>query len=251
LHWSVTNVKSVLLNGGGVAGVATQQVCPTATTLYVLSVNNLDGTSTSSYLTIWVVPSNTIVIHFWAEQYTLAPSTCTILHWGVDGVQSVYLRVPGVPDTGVSGHAQQKECPQGTETYSIMAFTADARSARADVTLQPTTITIGPSEVIAQGIIASVTELENINPNSVSPLNGYQIVVDAVEPIVKSGLGCCQTEVNLWIPKAMVNGTYATQVDWPIVIGQLIEFRLPSCDATDCKVYTIPSTPFYIKLRSS
>ncbi len=62
--------------------------------------------------------------------------------------------------------------------------TSDARSARADVTLQPTTIiSLGPSEVIAQGIVASATELENINPNAAAPLNGFQIVVDAVSPI--------------------------------------------------------------------
>ncbi len=54
--------------------------------------------------------------------------------------------------------------------------------------------------------------------------------------------------MNLWIPKALVNGTYPTQVDWPIVTGQLIEFRLPSCNATHCKVYTIPSSPFYLKV---
>ncbi len=72
-----------------------------------------------------------------------------------------------------------------------------------------------------------------------------------VSPIVKGGLGCCQTEMNLRIPKALVNGTYPTQVNWPIVTGQLIEFRLPSCNATDCKVYTIPSSPFYLKVRSN
>ena len=30
LRWSVTNVKEVRLNGQGVAGVATQQVCPSS-----------------------------------------------------------------------------------------------------------------------------------------------------------------------------------------------------------------------------
>ncbi|MBN1975852.1 MAG: hypothetical protein JW918_00495 [Anaerolineae bacterium] len=46
LHWKVQNVQAVFLDGKGVVGVGSQEVCPCEDTTYILSVTLLDGTKT-------------------------------------------------------------------------------------------------------------------------------------------------------------------------------------------------------------
>ncbi len=41
--WSVSNVRAVFFQGGGVSGDGSREVCPTTTTTYILRVEKLDG----------------------------------------------------------------------------------------------------------------------------------------------------------------------------------------------------------------
>jgi pSer/pThr/pTyr-binding forkhead associated (FHA) protein len=58
LRWDVESVREVYLDGEGVAGHATRQVCPSATTTYVLHVVLSDGSATDRELTINVIDSS-------------------------------------------------------------------------------------------------------------------------------------------------------------------------------------------------
>jgi len=54
LRWDVENVREVYLDGGGVAGHGTREVCPPATKTYTLRVTLTDGSITDRDLTITV-----------------------------------------------------------------------------------------------------------------------------------------------------------------------------------------------------
>jgi hypothetical protein len=54
LLWHVENVKAVFLDGTGVAGVGSKEVCPCKDTTYVLSVTLLDDTKTERSFTLRV-----------------------------------------------------------------------------------------------------------------------------------------------------------------------------------------------------
>jgi hypothetical protein len=54
LHWRVENVQAVFLDGGGVVGTGSREVCPCETMTYVLSVTLLDGAKTERSVTIKV-----------------------------------------------------------------------------------------------------------------------------------------------------------------------------------------------------
>ena len=54
LHWRVENVQAVFLDGGGVVGTGSKEVCPCETTTYILSVTLLDGAKMERSFTIKV-----------------------------------------------------------------------------------------------------------------------------------------------------------------------------------------------------
>jgi len=54
LHWKVQNVQAVFLDGKGVVGEGSQEVCPCEDTTYILSVTLLDGTTTERSVTVRV-----------------------------------------------------------------------------------------------------------------------------------------------------------------------------------------------------
>jgi hypothetical protein len=54
LHWRVENVQAVFLDGGGVVGTGSKEVCPCETTTYILSVTLLDGAKTERSVTVKV-----------------------------------------------------------------------------------------------------------------------------------------------------------------------------------------------------
>jgi hypothetical protein len=55
LRWDVEKVREVYLDGGGVTGHSTRQVCPAATTTHTLNVVLADGSATERTVTIVVV----------------------------------------------------------------------------------------------------------------------------------------------------------------------------------------------------
>ncbi|HEX3053064.1 MAG TPA: hypothetical protein VHP83_20565, partial [Aggregatilineaceae bacterium] len=54
LTWRVEGIKAVYLQGGGVVGAGTVQVCPTTTTTYNLKVIKMDNVEDNRYITITV-----------------------------------------------------------------------------------------------------------------------------------------------------------------------------------------------------
>ena len=95
LHWNATGVRAVWLNHDGlhegVAGVDQRSVTPATDTVYQLEVDTGSGTVTKQ-TTVYVLPANSIIMSFWAEQYALAAKGCTTLHWSVKNVQRVSER---------------------------------------------------------------------------------------------------------------------------------------------------------------
>ncbi|HEX9117723.1 MAG TPA: hypothetical protein VGA61_16755 [Anaerolineae bacterium] len=250
LDWHVENVKQVFLNDQGVAGVATQQVCPGATTDYTLRVVDAAGAEASRRLTVWVAPAGKILIRFWADQYALPPGTCTTLHWAVDNVEAVYWRAPGdAAETGVAGHATKEVCPSGSGTYTIHADASGFRTETKGLTLQVGNPSLGSRELVAQGVVTAVNQVADLDPNTAGNLAGWRIDVDGISPLFTGYSGCCQSKMSLSILQGLVSGQYPTQVDWPLRPGQLIEFWLAPCGSAGCNVFSTPSR-FYLKARS-
>lgn len=245
LRWRATNVIAVYLDDQGVAGEATREVCPATTTTYKLRVESSSGTTTKE-LTIAVVPAQTIVIKFWAEQYTMPAGSCTTLHWSVENVQAVYLDVTG-QEEGVAGSGTREVCPEGIQFYIVRAVAGDGTSAQKEVTLQGSAPPMSANEVIAQAIVNNVTYVDDLDPYGAGNLQGWRLLLDGVNPLFKGSGDCCETTITLQITQAQASGAYGSFIDWPINIGQLIEFRA-FCTAGVCNLDTNRS--FYLKLRS-
>ncbi len=114
LRWRVTGARAVYLNNVGVAGESSQQVCPEVNTLYELRIVSTDGATTTKRITISVVSADEPILHFWADQYTLAANACTVLSWNVRGVREVYL-----DDQAVPGQGSKSVCPQPNQLYTL------------------------------------------------------------------------------------------------------------------------------------
>ncbi len=248
LRWRALGVRAVYLDNQGVVGEASQQVCPSTTTVYTLRVVANDGTTTTRTLTIAVGPANTISMRFWADQYTMRPSTCTTLHWSVEGVQAVYVGETG-REQGVPGVGSRQACPIGRQSYTMRATTADGRSESLQLTLDGVEPFLGTDEVIAQGVVRSVSRSSDINPTSPGQQPGWGIVVDGINVLFSGPGNCCAVAVMLRVTEALIDGQaiFGVPIDWPINSGQRVEFRA-ICSASDC--YLDAGPPLYLRLRS-
>ena len=248
LHWRAQGVRAVYLNSEGVAGEDTRRVCPQATTTYVLRVISDDNTSESRSLTIAVLPGSGIPLHFWADQYTMSPSSCINLYWSVEGVQAVYVGETG-NEQGVPGVGSRQVCPVGRVSYTIRATTADGRSDSKQLVLHGEEPSMGADEVIADGLVREVVRTADVSPNTAGQQPGWNIVVDGVDLLFSGETNCCQDRVTLRLPEALVEqqAVFGVPIDWPINPGQLIEFRA-ICSETECSLDAGP--PMYLHLRS-
>ncbi len=70
-------------------------------------VPGLDNTATP-------LPPAGVTINYYAEQELLARGSCTVLHWGIENVQAIYLN-----GEGVDGWQERKVCPDTTTTYTL------------------------------------------------------------------------------------------------------------------------------------
>jgi hypothetical protein len=55
LRWTATNAREVYLNGQGIAGETSREICPDQTTGYTLRVVGYDNSSVESSVTITVI----------------------------------------------------------------------------------------------------------------------------------------------------------------------------------------------------
>lgn len=243
LRWRVTNVKAVYLNNQGVEGVSTLQVCPTTDTEYEIRVINTDDSTTTRRLLISVASSSASALHFWAEQYTLSPNTCTTLHWQVHNVQAVYLG-----DRGVAGEGTELVCVATTnQTYTLRVVDHNGQSVTRRLTLETGDLGLAPQEVIAQGIINEVRRQDDIDSTADGAQPGYLVTVDGLQTLFQSNTPWSQVVVTLRVLQTWIDRGPDGPVDWPLNPGQLVEFR-SWCSDADCPLSQ--SSRAYLRLRS-
>lgn len=241
LHWRVTNVRAVYLNNTGVAGEDAQQVCPETDTDYVLRVESVSGASSTRQLTIRVAPVSTVTIHFWAEQYTLAPGICTTLYWNVQGASAVYGTFDGAEE-GITGTGSRQVCPPAEDQfYTLRVIDRDGAESLRELTLVAATQELIPTEVIAQGVVNEI--MRNTDPNQ----PGYQVRIDGINPLFVGTPGWSQSVVTIRVPEALTTLNYDGPVHWPLNPNQQVEFRA-ICEGNACVLQV--SMNSYLFLRS-
>jgi hypothetical protein len=115
LKWDVENVNAVYLEGEGVAGHGSRQVCPSEPHTYRLRV----VTNAGEIERMAAVQVLNPAINFRADETVLTTGGCTTLRWDVENVNAVYLN-----DEGVVGHDSRRVCPNTTQTFTLRAATA-------------------------------------------------------------------------------------------------------------------------------
>ena len=137
LRWQVENADAVYLDGAGVVGVGSRQVCPESTTTYRLLVV-AGGWERTREVTISVTaPAPTPSVEFTADRYSLLAGACTDLRWHVENATAVYLDGAGVALVG-----SLQVCPESTTTYRLRAMADgwdNTREVTIDVTAPPPT----------------------------------------------------------------------------------------------------------------
>lgn len=241
LRWRVTDVRAVFLNDVGVAGEASQQICPTSDAAYTLRVVNTDGTEDASTLNVKVSEAAVIDLRFWADQYTMDADTCTTLYWDVQNVDQVYL-----DGQGVSGNDAREVCPNGTQMYSLVATNSAGIEAYQDIALQAGDPGLTSNEVIAQGIVNEITYQKDLDTVTPDVQSGYQFIVDGINLLFAQSASWSQAAVTLRLPDEFLSEG-GNPVSWPINPGQLVEFRA-ACEGATCTLQM--NQPSYLYLRS-
>jgi hypothetical protein len=257
IHWSATGVQRVWFKHDGtvegVAGVDQRSVTPATTTGYELQVETGAGTVTKQ-TTVYVLPANTIIMHFWAEQYALQPNGCTTLHWSVRDVQQVYLSVNNGADEGQAGESSRDHiCPSGSALYRLRAVAVDGRSRTMTILLQAGPPAPGADQVYAQGLISKVDPVTDADATLPGDQPGWEVTIDGVNPITKGPGPCCQQAMKLVLPRYQVATSDASpdasRIDWPLQAGQSVEFHA-LCNASRCHLPNNDSPTFYFKQTS-
>jgi ABC-type amino acid transport substrate-binding protein len=131
LRWDVRNVQAVYLNGEGVAGVSSREVCPGNTQTYTLSVVKQDGGQDSRQVTINVnspppPPSQPPVIRqFTVDSNQIPRGSCVNFQWQTDQTQGVnLLRNGGAIVAGGPSSGSAQDCPDsdGLYEYRLVAY---------------------------------------------------------------------------------------------------------------------------------
>lgn len=241
LRWSVTNVAAVTLNGNGVAGEATLNVCPEVTTDYVLQVQATDGTLTSRKVTINVSITDRPLIRFWADRYALADNSSTVLHWQVENVQSVTL-----DGQGVNGIGQASVTPGNGQFYTLSVTTTEGEVLVRRLSFTSGTPALTPNQLIAQGIVRNVEgplDVDLINPGDQL---GYLLTIDSLTVLYSNVAGWNQAMIRLGVPQGMIDQGDAASLHWPVGAPQPVELRAV-CQANECML--VPAEGAYLYLR--
>jgi hypothetical protein len=242
LRWRVTGASAVYLNNVGVAGESSQQVCPEVDTSYELRVVSTDGATTTKGITISVVSADQAILHFWADQYTLAANVCTVLSWNVQNVREVYL-----DDQPVLGQGSKSVCPQPNQLYTVRGTDNAGDSIERSIKFFVGDPTLTGPEVIARGIVNDLVQAVDIDPGQPGEQPGYRLVIDGISPLFTGTPGWAQAVVFLGVPQSLTQSGQPGPVDWPIVPGQQVEFRA-ACDGSFCIVKEASAA--YLRLRS-
>jgi hypothetical protein len=157
LRWDVQGVQAVYLNGNGVAGVSTTQVCPNEDTIYTLVVVRNDGSQDSRQVRIQVDndegdgddddgddgdsnPDGTApdrigaprIDWFKVDKNTIGNGSCVELDWRVSDAHGVNISRSGAYIVqGAFVDDDKKDCPPGPGTYD---YTLEAYGDRGNTT---------------------------------------------------------------------------------------------------------------------
>ncbi len=230
LTWSALDVREVYLNGAGVAGVASQQVCPTQTTDYELRVVSTAGQTTVKRQTLTVVQGATSVVDaaFWAEQYTMPQGGCTTLHWNVRNVMSIYL-----DGEGVTGEGSRQACPESTQFYTLEITDTSGQVNIKEVVLVAGDPGLTARDIIGQGVVGAVSNQSDVSVVEPGDQPGYDIVIDGIRLLYSGTPGSNVSRVTIRLPQAAVDLGDNGPVHWPVRPGQQVEFRA-GCDGATC-----------------
>lgn len=131
LRWDVRNVQAVYLDGEGVAGVSSREVCPGGTQTYTLTAIKLDGGQDSRQVTINVntpqpPPARPPVIRqFTVDSNQIPRGGCVNIQWQTENTQGVnVLRNGGAIVAGGPSGGSTQDCPDavGLYEYKLVAY---------------------------------------------------------------------------------------------------------------------------------
>ncbi|HEX2905280.1 MAG TPA: CARDB domain-containing protein, partial [Phototrophicaceae bacterium] len=74
INWRVENIQAVALDGAGVVGQDSREVCPDVNTTYTLRVTLRDGSPTDRPVTITVTPRTTAQPDLYVSEFSLNPA---------------------------------------------------------------------------------------------------------------------------------------------------------------------------------
>jgi hypothetical protein len=234
LRWRAVDVRAVYLNNVGVAGESSQQICPEANTTYELRITNNDGSTTTKRITVSVVAADNPILHFWADQYTLPENACTVLSWNSQNVQEVFL-----DEQPALGQGSKSVCPQSNQSYTLRVTDNADGSIERYVSLIVGTPNLSAQDVIAHGIVNDVTQVIDTDSNQAGDQPGYRLVIEGINALYTGTAGWGQSAVILMVQQADIpsDPDAVTAVDWPLNLGQQVEFRAV-CSGANCYVRT-------------
>jgi hypothetical protein len=246
LRWRVVDVRAVYLNNVGVPGESSQSVCPEVTTSYELRIVNSDGTTTIKSIPVSVVTAGNQILHFWADQYTLAEDHCTVLTWDIQNVREVYL-----DEQPQRGQDSTQECPKANQTYTLRVTDSTGATIERYISLFVGIPTLSAQEVIAHGVVNDVTYLSDVDTTQSGEQQGYRVTIDGIglPPLFASAPDWGQSAVTLMVQQTDLPASpnAVASVDWPITPGQQVEFRA-FCNGANCTMRT--SEKSYLRWRS-
>jgi hypothetical protein len=130
LNWNVENASEIRLDPESVNVYGQRQVCPPATTTYILSVADYDGSWTKYPKTIYIEEAPESVIDFWADNYNINEGDCTYLNWDVSNASGVYL-----DGSSYSQSSYEYVCPSKTTTYTLEVYGNDGQLYSVPLTI--------------------------------------------------------------------------------------------------------------------
>ena len=77
------------------------------------------------------LPPAGVIINYYAEQELIPRGGCTVLHWGIEHVQAIYLN-----GEGVQGWDERKVCPNATTVYSLRIVMNDGSSIERSIVVR-------------------------------------------------------------------------------------------------------------------
>jgi hypothetical protein len=167
-------------------------------------------------------------IPFWAEQYTLSEGGCTRLHWKVQNAKDAFLDGAAVPFAG-----SRTVCPSNTQFFTLEVVRPDNTIAIYEVVLTEGEPFLLTDEVVAKGIVSSITLAADVDPREAGNQGGYQVGLRNVTKLWAFSPAGNEPTVTLGVPQAAVDLGEFGPLHWPLRIGQGVEFYA-ECNGPAC-----------------